>query len=44
MPPTKTTERTTTFIDHVLTNSSQRVSQYSVRDPGLSDYGPLFCT
>ena len=36
-PPTRTTDRTATLIDHVLTNCSHKVSQKGVIDLGLSE-------
>ena len=42
--PTKTTDRTETLFDHVLTNSSHRINQSQVLDVGLSDLDLIFCT
>ena len=35
---TRTTERTKTLIDHILTNSSEKVIQSGVIEVGLSDH------
>ena len=42
--PTRVTENTSTILDHVLTNSQDRVSQSGVIDIGLSDHQLIFCT
>ena len=39
-----TSDRTATLTDHVLTNSSRKVSQWGVTDLGLSDHDLMFCT
>ena len=36
--PTRVTRKTATLIDHVLTNSSQKVSQCGVVELGISDH------
>ena len=35
---------TTSLLDHILTNSSERVSQSGVADVGLSDHQMTYCT
>jgi len=42
--PTRVTENTSTILDHVLTNSQDRVSQSGVIDIGLSDHQLTYCT
>ena len=42
--PTRVTENTSTILDHVLTNSHDRVSQSGVIDIGLSDHQLIYCT
>ena len=32
------------MLDHVLTNSADRVSQFGVADTGLSDHQLIYCT
>ena len=34
----------TSLLDHILTNSSERVSQSGVPDVGLSDHQMTYCT
>ena len=41
---TRVTSKTATLIDHVLTNSSQKVSQCGVIELGKSDYDLVYCT
>ena len=41
--PTRITDQTTTLIDHILTNSPDRVSQSGVIDLGLSDHDLIYC-
>ena len=36
--PTRITKTSTSLLDHVLTNSADRVSQFGVVDTGLSDH------
>ena len=38
------TSKTATLIDHVLTNSSQKVSQFGVIELGISDHNLIYCT
>ena len=42
MSPTRATDRTVTLLDHVLTNSSAKVSQSGLVDQGLSDHDLIF--
>ena len=42
--PTRITENTSTLLDHILTNSCEKVSQFGVLDIGLSDHQMIFCT
>ena len=42
--PTGVTSMTATLIDHILTKSSQKVSQYSVIELGISDHDLVYCT
>ena len=34
----------TSLLDHILTNSSERVSQSGIADVGLSDHQMTYCT
>ena len=42
--PTRVTDQTATLIDHILTNSPDKVSQSGVMDLGLSDHDLIYCT
>ena len=42
--PTRITKTSTYLLDHVLTNSADRVSQFGVVDTGLSDHQLIYCT
>ena len=42
--PTSVTSKTATLIDHVLTNSSQKVSQSGVIELDISDHDLVYCT
>ena len=42
--PTRITVTTSTLIDHILTNSHEKVSQSGVIDVSLSDHQIIFCT
>ena len=42
--PTRITKNSTSLLDHVLTNSADRVSQFGVVDTGLSDHQLIYCT
>ena len=41
--PTRVTSKTATLIDHVLTKSSQKVSQWGVIELGMSDHNLVYC-
>ena len=40
--PTRVTEKTSTLLDHILTNSGDRISQSGVLPIGLSDHTLAF--
>ena len=42
--PTRITDQTATLIDHILTNSPNKVSQSSIIELGLSDHDLIYCT
>ena len=42
--PTSVTSKTATLVDHVLTNSSQKVSQSGVIELDISDHDLVYCT
>ena len=42
--PTRVTDQTAALIDHIITNSSDKVSQSGVKDLGLSDHDLIYCT
>ena len=42
--PSRVTDQTATLIDHILTNSSDKVSQSGVIDLGLSNHDLIYCT
>ena len=42
--PTRITKTSTSLLDHVLTNSADRVSQFGAVDTGLSDHQLIYCT
>ena len=42
--PTRTTEHIKTFIDHILTNSPEKVIQSGVIEMGLSDHKLVYCS
>ena len=42
--PTRVTRDTTTLIDHILTNSEEKISQSGVIDYGISDHNIIYCT
>ena len=42
--PTRITMTSTSLLDHILTTSSERVSQSGVADVGLSDHQMTYCT
>ena len=43
MPPTTPNGRRATFVDHALTNSSHKISQWGVMDLGLSNHYLILC-
>ena len=42
--PTRVTENSSSLLDHVLTNFTDRVSQSGVVDTGFSDHQLIYCT
>ena len=42
--PTRITCSTSTLLDHILTNSSEKVSQKEVIDVRISDHQLIYCT
>ena len=44
MEPTRTAEHTKTLIDHILTNSSEKVIQSGVIEMGLPDHELVYCS
>ena len=42
--PTRVTSKTSTLIDHVLSNSSQKVNQSGVFELGISDNNLVYST
>ena len=42
--PTRVTESSSSILDHILTNYTDRVSQSGVIDTGLSDHQLIYCT
>ena len=42
--PTRIIKTSTSLLDHVLTNSADRVSPFGVVDTGLSDHQLIYCT
>ena len=42
--PTRVTENTSSLLDHILTNSQDKISQVGVMDIGLSDHQITYCT
>ena len=42
--PTRITKNTSTLLDHILTNATEKVSQFGVLEIGLSDHQIIFCT
>ena len=42
--PTRVTDQTATLIEHILTNSLDKISQLGVIDLGLSDHDLIYCT
>ena len=42
--PTRVTENSSSILAHILTDSTDRVSQFGVVDTGLSDHQLIYCT
>ena len=42
--PTRITCETSTLIDHILTNSVKKISQYGIVNTGISDHQMIYCT
>ena len=42
--PTRVTHSTSFLIDHILTNSNEKIAQCGLINVGLSDYQMIFCT
>ena len=42
--PTRVTENTSSLLDHILTNTHDKISQVGVIDAGLSDHQITYCT
>ena len=42
--PTRITCSTSTLLDHIVTNSSEKVSQKGVIEVGISDHQLIYCT
>ena len=42
--PTRITEKSETLLDHIISNSAQKVSQHGVLNLGLSDHHMIYCT
>ena len=42
--PTRITCSTSSFLDHILTNSLEKISQKGTIDVGLSDHQLIYCT
>ena len=42
--PTRIAKHSSTLLDHILTNSDEKVSQSGVIDIGLSDHQMIYCT
>ena len=42
--PTRTTCRTSTLIDHILTNTQEYISQSGIIDTAVSDHSMIYCT
>ena len=41
--PTRLTYNTSSLIDHILTNSTEKIFQSGIIDSGLSDHQVIFC-
>ena len=44
LQPTRTTSQSQTLIDHILTNSSEKIVQSGTIEIGLSDHELIYCT
>ena len=42
--PTRITKNTSTILDHILTNSLDKIFQVGTLDIGLSDHQLIYCT
>ena len=42
--PTRITKNSSSLLDHVLTNSANRISQFGIVNVGLSDHQLIYCT
>ena len=42
--PTRITKNSSSLLDHVLTNSADRISQFGIVNVGLSDHQLIYCT
>ena len=42
--PIRVTSNTSILIDHILTNSTEKIFQSSIIDSGISDHQLIFCT
>ena len=42
--PTRVTDKSSSLLDHILTNSFPKISQHGVLDLGLSDHQLIYCT
>ena len=42
--PTRITKNTSTILDHILTNSTEKIFQVGTMDIGLSDHQLIYCT
>ena len=41
---TRITEKSSSLLDHILTNSKEKISQSGILDIGISDHQLIFCT
>ena len=42
--PTRITNNSSSLLDHILTNSADRISQFGIINVGLSDHQLIYCT
>ena len=42
--PTRITNNSSSLLDHILTNSADRISQFGIVNVGLSDHQLIYCT